>query len=110
MPRRGGADMKFLVSTWPTEEGLKTLPPSADFAAQIAWIKAHLADGTIEAVYHAPNRAVSVYNAASVEAVNALIDSIPLSKFMNRTVEPLTDLFEQMEGVLDYLRGKEASR
>jgi len=102
--------MKFLVSTWPTEEGLKSLPAAADFAAQIAWIKAHVADGTIDATYHAPNRAVAVYNADSIEAVNALIDSIPLSRFMNRTVEPLAELFEQMDGVLAYLRKQEAKR
>lgn len=102
--------MKFLVCTWPTEEGLKKLPPSAEFAAQIAWIRAHLADGTIDAVYHAPNRAVSIYNADSVEALNALIETIPLSHQMNRTVEPLTDLFEQMDGVLAYLKKAESKR
>lgn len=102
--------MKFLVCTWPTEEGLRNLPPAADFAAQIAWLRAHLADGKIDAVYHAPNRAVSIYNADSVEAVNALIETIPLSQFMNRTVEPLTDLFEQMDGVLAYLKKAEATK
>lgn len=100
--------MKFLVSTWPTDEGLKTPAASADFAAQIAWLKARLADGTIDAVYHAPDRAIAIYNAKDLDAMNAVIDKVPLSHHMEREIEPLTDLFEQMEGVLAYLRKREA--
>src|SRR5262249_40017634 len=102
--------MKFLVSTWPKADTRKELPASADFAAQMEWIRARLADGTIDSVHHAPDRAVSIYNAESAEAVGALIDAIPLSHQMERKVEPLTDLFEQMHGVLDYLRKREAGR
>lgn len=40
--------------------------------------------------------------------MNALIDKIPLGHFMEREIEPLTDLFEQMQGALDYLRKREA--
>jgi muconolactone delta-isomerase len=76
---------------------------SADRASE-AW----LADGTIDATYHAPDRAVAIYNAKDLDAMNALIDKIPLGHFMEREIEPLTDLFEQMQGALDYLRKREA--
>ncbi|HEY1710201.1 MAG TPA: hypothetical protein VGG10_18165 [Rhizomicrobium sp.] len=99
--------MKFLVGTWPTEEGSKNLPPSADFAAQADWFRNKIADGTIDVCHHAPDRAIFIFNAESPAALEALLDSIPLSRLMNRRIEPLSDFWTHTAGVLDFLRKAE---
>ena len=101
--------MKFLVCTCPTEEGYKNLPRAADFAAQVDWFRKKLADGTIDVAHHAPNRALFIFNARDADTLNALLDSIPLSNQMQRTVEPLKDFWTHTEGVLDYLKKADAA-
>jgi muconolactone delta-isomerase len=100
--------MKFLVCTCPTEEGTKSLPRAADFAAQTEWFRQKLADGTIDVAHHAPGRALFIFNAEDADALNALLNTVPLSQLMQRTVEPLADFWAHTAGVLDYLKKAEA--
>jgi hypothetical protein len=99
--------MKFLVFTFPSEEGLKTLPPAAEFDAQTEWFRRRLADGTLDCAYHGDDRAVLIFNAESAAALDRLIDAIPLADRMQRKIEPLIDLFEHTDRISGYLRGLE---
>ena len=96
--------MKFLVCTWPKPAVLKTPPAPEAFEAQINWFRDHLASGAIERAYHGDDRAVMVMDQASREDLDRLLDQVPLSEQMERSVEPLIDLFEHTAGVLAYLR------
>ena len=74
------------------------------------WIRKEVAAGTIESAYHGHNHAVLIANAESAVALWQWLEKIPLSELMDREVEPLTDLFEQMEGVLKFLQNRERNR
>jgi len=102
--------MKFLVFTFPNEDGLKTPPPAAGFDAQTDWFRQRLADGILDCAYHGDNRAVFIFNAASLEQLETLIAAIPLADRMQSKIEPLIDLFEHTERISGYLKGLETSR
>src|SRR5215472_3300248 len=101
--------MKFLVFTWPSPDAPKTLPSSADFAAQIDWVRKLIAEGTIETTYHGKGRAVFIFEAPSEQALNRMLADIPLSDRMARSIEPLSDFFTHANGVIDHLRRAETS-
>ena len=97
--------MKFLVFTLPSEDALKNPPSAAQFNAQTDWFRQRLADGTLDCAYHGDSRAVFIFNAASAEQLERLIETIPLANLMQRKIEPLIDLFEHTDRVSGYLRG-----
>jgi hypothetical protein len=101
--------MKFLVETWPDPAAPPGLPAAASFEAQTEWFRAHLANGVIDVAHHAPGRALFVFNAASLEALEALIAEIPLAERMAAKFEPLADFWEHTASVTAYLRKLEAS-
>ena len=102
--------MKFLVFTFPSEDGLKTPPPAAEFDAQTDWFRQRLADGTLDCAYHGDSRAVFIFNADSAEQLERLIETIPLADRMQRKIEPLIDLFEHTDRVSGYLKGLDLSQ
>ena len=89
--------------TSPTDAAIVRPPLAADFARQTAWFQARLADGVIANAWHGEGHAVFVFNAASPEALDALIGSIPLAEQMQVRVEPLSDFFEQTSRVQAHL-------
>jgi hypothetical protein len=96
--------MKFLVFTKPKEAVNRQLPSAAQFRDQMEWFRKELAAGRIESAYHGHNHAVLIAHAESADDLEKWLDSIPLSELVDREVEPLIDLFEQMEGVLKFLQ------
>ena len=100
--------MKFLVFTFPSEDGLKNPPSAADYDAQTDWFRGKLAEGVIEGAWHGDDRAVFIFNADSLERLKALMDEIPLASLMQRKIEPLIDLFEHTARISGYLRARES--
>jgi hypothetical protein len=99
--------MKFLVFTFPSEEGLKTRPSAAEFDAQTDWFRQRLADGTLDCAYHGDDRAVFIFNSESAEQLDRMLDAVPLADRMQRKFEPLIDLFEHTERISGYLKDLE---
>ena len=95
--------MQFLVFTSPTDAAVARPPSAAEFARQTAWFQAALVDGAIANAWHGEGHAVFVFNAASREALDALIQAIPLAEQMQVRVESLIDLFEHTSRVQAYL-------
>ncbi len=102
--------MKFLVFTFPSEEGLKSPPPAAQFDDQTDWFRQRLADGILDCAYHGDSHAVFIFNAPSLEQLETLMATIPLADLMQRKIEPLIDLFAHTDRVSGYLRGLEKSQ
>ena len=102
--------MKFLVFTFPSEDGLKIPPSAAQFDAQTDWFRQRLADGTLDCAYHGDNHAVFIFNAESPAQLEALMDAIPLADRMQRKIEPLVDLFAHTNRGSVYLRGLDLSQ
>jgi hypothetical protein len=96
--------MKFLVCAWPAEDRPSALPSADAFQAQTQWFRSRLAAGVIDCAHHADNRAVFIFNAESVAALEALIAEIPLSGAIARSIEPLADFRTHAERVTAYLR------
>lgn len=102
--------MKFLVCTWPSADAPKHLPTAETFEAQTEWFRARLADGVIDCAHHAHSRAVFIFNAESNVALEALLDELPVSGQMDRSIEPLTDFWVHSENVAGFLRKAAAKR
>jgi len=96
--------MKFLVFMRPIDGIMDKLPRAEDFAAQIEWVRKQLDSGRFDCAYHGENHAVAIVNAESPEALEQLYAGMPLTELASRQVEPLTDLLEQMQGVLKGLQ------
>jgi hypothetical protein len=96
--------MKFLVFTWPIEGIEKKLPRPREFEAQIGWIREQLDSGRIDCAYHGENHAVAIVNAESREDLEQFYGTMPLVELVDRQVEALGSLFDQIQGVLESLR------
>ena len=96
--------MKFLVSTRPTDGIVDQLPRPAEFEAQIEWVRQQLSSGRFDCAYHGQNRAVAIVNAESPGALEQLYAAMPLAELTTREVEPLGELLDQMQQVLESLR------
>ena len=94
--------MQFLVFTSPSDAAIARPPLAADIARQTAWFQARPADGVIANAWHGEGHAAFVFKAASPEALDALIGSIPLAEQIQVRVEPLSDFFEQTSRVQAY--------
>jgi hypothetical protein len=95
--------MKFLVFTRPIEGIEKKLPRPREFEAQIGWIREQLDSGRIDCAYHGENHAVAIVNAESREDLEQFYGTMPLVELVDRKVEALGSLFDQMQGVLESL-------
>ena len=102
--------MKFLVFMRPIDGIADKLLRPDEFAAQIEWVRNQLSSGRFDCAFHGENHAVMIVNAESPEAVEQLYAAMPLIELTNRQVEPLIDLLEQMQGVLQRLRKFHAQR
>jgi|SRR5215469_5026525 len=99
--------MKFLVFTKPKNAVNHQLPSAARFRDQQEWFRKGLATGQIESAYHGINHAVFIVQAESLDRLEKWIDQIPLHELIDSEVEPLSDLFEHMEGVSAFLENAE---
>jgi muconolactone delta-isomerase len=96
--------MKFLVFTRPIDGIMDKLPRPEGFEAQIEWVRQQLSSKRFDCAYHGQNHAVTIVNAESPEALEQLYAEMPLVELTSRQVEPLSDLLEQMQGVVKDLR------
>jgi hypothetical protein len=96
--------MKFLVFTRPIDGIEKKLPRPREFEAQIGWIREQLDSGRIDCAYYGENHAVAIVNAESREDLEQFYGTMPLVELVDRQVEALGSLFDQMQGVLESLR------
>jgi len=102
--------MKFLVFMRPIDGITDKLPRPEEFAAQIDWVRDQVGSGRFDCAYHGDNHAVMIVNADFPEAIEQLYAGMPLVELASRQVEPLTDLLEQMQGVLKGLQKFHAKR
>ena len=96
--------MKFLVLSRPIDGIMEKLPRPERFEAQVEWVREQLRSGRFESAYHGQNHAVAIVNAESPEALEQFYAGMPLVELTTRQVEPLSDLLEQMRGVVESLR------
>jgi hypothetical protein len=93
----------FLVLTG--DRGYRTeAPASQEFEAQIGWVRQQVDSGRIDCAYHGENHAAAIVNAESREDLEKLYGTMPLVELINRQVEALRSLFDQIQRVLESLR------
>jgi hypothetical protein len=96
--------MKFLVLSRPIDGIIEKLPRPERFETQVEWVREQLSSGKFVCAYHGQNHAVAIVNAESPEALEQFYAGMPLVELTTREVEPLSDLLEQMHGVVESLR------